>query len=145
MFAGAATTPAAQPKPVVAVKLAPTWGQLSPYERQVLAPLAAEWDKFSDLQRHNLVGVAKRYPTLSREEQARVQVRLTDWARLTPQQRDLARKNFQVINQLPPEQRKEVKRKLQQRKPPAVSTTPEPPPVETNPHEGEETVRSVSP
>lgn len=90
---------------------APLWSQLSPADQQVLAPLGQEWDHLPGIQRKRLLGVAKHYPGMTQKEQQRVQLRIKDWAKLTPAQRDLARKKYQKMKQLPPEKRQELKQK----------------------------------
>jgi hypothetical protein len=104
--APAASAPASRP--------APRWAQLTQQQQQVLAPLAAEWDGFPDVQRHKLLGVAARYPKLTPQEQQRVQSRLQDWARLTPEQRRLARRNFKQLHELPQAERQALKDKIRQ-------------------------------
>lgn len=125
-LAAAASAPAARP--------APRWAQLTLQQQQVLAPLAAEWDGFSDVQRHKLLGVAARYPKLTPQEQQRVQSRLQDWARLTPEQRRMARRNFKQLHELPQAERQALKDKIRQDAdkkqlpvaPPVVVTSPAP-------------------
>ena len=95
--AAVASAPVARP--------APRWAQLTLQQQQVLAPLAAEWDGFPDVQRYKLLGVAARYPKLTLAQQQRVQSRLQDWARLTPEQRRLARRNFKQLHELPQAER----------------------------------------
>ncbi|MBC7946211.1 MAG: DUF3106 domain-containing protein [Burkholderiales bacterium] len=89
----------------------PAWEQLTPQQKQVLAPLAAEWSSFPDVQRSKLLGIAQRFPGLSPDQKQRVQSRLAEWSKLTPAQRDLARQNFRNLKQLPPEKREEAKKK----------------------------------
>jgi hypothetical protein len=90
---------------------APLWTQLSPTDQQVLAPLGQEWDHLPGLQRNRLLGVAKRYPGMTQKEQQRVQLQIKDWAKLTPAQRDLARKRYLKMKRLPAGKRQELKQK----------------------------------
>jgi hypothetical protein len=85
---------------------APKWADLSAQQREILKPLAGDWDKLDETRRNKWVVVAKRYPTMQPEEQKRLQGRMADWARLTPEQRRVARENFQRTKALPPEQKK---------------------------------------
>ncbi len=89
-----------------AALIAPKWTALSDQQREVLRPLAGDWDKLDDVRRNKWVVVANRYPAMKPEEQKRVQARMADWARLTPEQRRVARENFQRSKTLPPEQKK---------------------------------------
>jgi len=85
---------------------APKWADLTAQQREILKPLAGDWDKLDEARRNKWVVVAKRYPTMQPEEQKRLQGRMADWARLTPEQRRVARENFQRTKALPPEQKK---------------------------------------
>ncbi|MFN0161457.1 MAG: DUF3106 domain-containing protein [Burkholderiales bacterium] len=83
----------------------PKWAQLSPERRAVLAPLVGEWDKLNDTLRRNWIALADRYREMSPEEQKRAQSRMAEWARLTPEQRRVARDNFRKAQELPPERK----------------------------------------
>jgi hypothetical protein len=85
---------------------APKWADLNAQQREILKPLASDWDKLDETRRNKWVVVARRYPTMQPEEQKRLQGRMADWARLTPEQRRVARENFQRTKALPPEQKK---------------------------------------
>ena len=61
-------TPAAQAQ--ITFK-SPSWGELSPNEKQVLAPLASDWDKLDGTRKQKWRGVAQRYPTMQPDEQQR--------------------------------------------------------------------------
>jgi hypothetical protein len=60
------------------------------------------------------LSIAKRYPTLPPAQQERIQAQMSAWARLTPDERRIAREQFKNLRQLPPEQRKEVRQKWQE-------------------------------
>jgi hypothetical protein len=49
--------------------------------------------------------IAGRYATLKPEEQARLQERMRDWLKLTPEQRMAARENFAKTKQISPEKK----------------------------------------
>jgi hypothetical protein len=66
--------------------------------------------------RKKWLGIAQRYPSLSAEEQARMQRRMTDWAKLTPDERKQARDKYKSLQKAPPEQKKAVKQKWQEYK-----------------------------
>ena len=91
-----------------AIRKGPSWSELSAQDRQVLAPLASDWDKFDLLRKNKWLEVAKRYPTLPATEQRRIQERMPGWAKLSSQERQAARENFKGLKQLPPDQRKEL-------------------------------------
>ena len=110
------------------------WSELSAAQRQVLAPLEAEWPRFALDQRRRWIALADRYPKLSPAEQKRMQERMQEWAKLSPQQRDAARARYRALSKLSPEQRREIIRQwtesqeAQQALP--AETTPTPTPTE---------------
>ena len=75
----------------------PAWIELTPEHRQVLAPLQEDWENFERERRLKWVGIAKRYPKMNAEEQARVQRRMQAWAKLTPEQRRQARESYKNL------------------------------------------------
>lgn len=57
------------------------------------------------------LGIADRYPTMKASEQARMQDRMREWVRMTPDQRSKVRDSYKDFNQLPAEQKQTVKEK----------------------------------
>jgi hypothetical protein len=94
----------------------PSWTQLNAEQKRVLAPLAGEWDKMDGFRRKKWLGIAQRYPSLSPEEQARVQQRMTAWAKLTPDERKRAREKYLSLQKAPPEKKDAVKLKWEEYK-----------------------------
>lgn len=94
-----------------AIRTGPTWNELSPADRQVLAPLQPDWDKYDLLRKNKWLAMAKRYPTLAPAEQQRIRDRMQGWAKLSSQERQAAREKFKGLKQLPPEQRKDLSTK----------------------------------
>jgi len=89
----------------------PQWASLTVDQQQILAPLAADWDKhLSREQKVKWIGIAKRYPGMKPQEQKRVQDRMQKWAKLTPQQRDQAREQYRSLGKLAPSHREELRR-----------------------------------
>lgn len=100
----------AKPKPaalpaVSALAAAPTWQSLTPEQRELLAPLARDWDKLGPNQRSKWLNAAPRLATLPAPELARLHERMRDWAHLTPGERADARVGFQVAKQVDAEER----------------------------------------
>ena len=98
LSAAASATPA-QPGPVVAspakpVATGPYWHELTPVQRQLLAPVATDWNGFSSPKKQRLLNVAKRYPDMSPAEQAKIRERLPHWTELPQTTRDEARNNM---------------------------------------------------
>jgi len=106
----AASQPAARP----VVNAHPTWAELTPSHQKVLAPLQPLWDTIPELNRRKWQRIADLYPRLKPEEQARLQERMTEWVNMTPQQRRLARENYQITRTLPQEKKSEAWDRYQQ-------------------------------
>jgi len=83
----------------------PNWSQLSPAQRNALKPLEREWSGMDGPRKQKWIEVTSRFDKMSPEERARVQERMADWAKLSPQQRGQARLNYQGAKQLPTEER----------------------------------------
>lgn len=82
------------------------WRDLKPAQQALLRPLEQDWSRIDGSQKQKWLQVAAGFPNLSTAEQARVQARMADWAKLTPQERGQARLNFQEATQLPAQDRK---------------------------------------
>ncbi len=92
----------------------PNWSQLSPSERQILAPLQPEWEKLDAQRKQKWRGIAERYPRMSPAEQQRVNEQMRPWASLSPQERAAAREQYKTLKQLPPEKKEDVRQKWEQ-------------------------------
>ena len=99
--ASAAATPDVKPAPA-----GPLWHELTAQQRQILAPVINEWNGFSRHKKQRLINIAKRYPDMSADEQAKIQARLPHWLELPQTSRDEARVNMKKLLQLPPDERK---------------------------------------
>ena len=98
--------PAAPPlPPVSALAPPPTWQSLTPAQRELLAPLARDWDKLGPNQRSKWLSATPRLASLSAPELARLHERMRDWSHLTPTERADARVGFQVAKQVDAEER----------------------------------------
>lgn len=86
----------------------PSWTDLTPEQQRTLAPLAGEWNSLDAARRVKWIGIAKRYPGMTATEQQRVQTRMAEWVKLTPDQRRDAREQFRKIGKLPPGKREVV-------------------------------------
>lgn len=91
--------------PVSALAPAPTWQSLTPAQRDLLAPLADDWDRLGPTQRSKWLNATPRLAALPAPELARLHERMRDWAHLTPSERANARVSFQVAKQVDAEQR----------------------------------------
>jgi Protein of unknown function (DUF3106) len=114
----------------------PAWSDLTPEQRASLAPLQRDWSGIDADRKRKWLEVAAKVPKMPPDERARVQDRMTEWARMTPQDRGRARLGFQqaqgvapedrqakwdAYQALPPEQRRQLATKSQ---PPAKPLRP---------------------
>lgn len=88
-----------------------TWAQLSDVQRQVLSPLASEWDTLRPWQREKMLDIARDYPKMNSTKQDLVQKRLANWSRMTPYERENARKNHQQFQSLSADKKTELRKK----------------------------------
>jgi hypothetical protein len=72
----------------------PSWAELNAEHQRVLEPLKPGWDELDAARKKKWIGIAKRYPKMKPEAQARVQKRMQIWANLSPEQRRQARDNY---------------------------------------------------
>ena len=89
----------------------PMWLELSPQERETLAPLASDWDKLDAARKSKWRGIAQRYPKMLPDEQQRVHEQMRAWSTLTPEQRQAAREQYKNMKKLPPDKKEEVRQK----------------------------------
>jgi len=82
------------------------WGSLTAEQQTVLAPLKGDWEKLDAERRQKWLGIAKRYPKMKPEAQARVQRRMQAWAMLTPEQRRQARENYKELAKTAPKEKR---------------------------------------
>jgi hypothetical protein len=97
--------PASHPAPRSALEQGPHWQELTPAQQGTLRPLQHEWVGIAADQKQKWIELSTRVPRMTPPEQTRVQERMAEWARLTPQQRGQARLNFEEAKRLPREDR----------------------------------------
>jgi hypothetical protein len=78
----------------------PLWSDLTTVQQQVLAPFEAQWNALPLTEKRAWADLARRFPQLKTDAQARVQKRVAEWARLTPEQRRVARNNYRLAQQV---------------------------------------------
>lgn len=93
---------AAPPPPV---DQPPTWSSLSTPQQSALAPLRRDWATIDAQRKQKWLEVAGRFPTMPEAERQRVQARMAEWARMTPEERGRARLQFQESRQFSAEER----------------------------------------
>lgn len=95
--------------PVTQVQIANTskvWQQLNPSQKQALAPLGAQWGALSAQQQNKWLVISQNFSTWPVADQITLHTRMSDWVKLSPQQRNLARFNFNKLQNLPKEDKK---------------------------------------
>ncbi|MDE1182750.1 DUF3106 domain-containing protein [Paraburkholderia sp.] len=94
-----------------------SWARLSVAEHAALAPFETQWDAFSAERKRKWMKIAARYPKMSPEAQKRLHERMAEWVRMTPDQRRVARENYQVSKELPREARQNAWKAYQELSP----------------------------
>lgn len=106
-----AQTPAAVPAQASTAQVQPpsvskAWQQLTPKQKQALAPLGAQWGALTGRQQNKWLAISTNFTQLSVADQITMHERMADWVALSPQQRNLARLNFNKLQNLPKEDKK---------------------------------------
>jgi len=97
----------AQPaRPTLLPLAQPLWSDLNPAQQQVLAPFEPQWNALPLEEKRAWADLARRFPRMKPEEQARIERRIAEWAALTPEERRIARRNYRLARQLPAEDRR---------------------------------------
>jgi Protein of unknown function (DUF3106) len=78
----------------------PRWNELNPAQQQALAPLQEEWDQLDAYRKGKWLAIGNRYAKMKPDEQQRMQERMRDWVRLSPEQRRQARERYAQSKQL---------------------------------------------
>ncbi|AOJ25408.1 DUF3106 domain-containing protein [Burkholderia seminalis] len=127
------------PLPLPAATGPLSWARLTPAQHAALAPFADQWDGFSDARKRKWLKIASRFAKLSPDDQKRLQDRMAEWAKMTPEQRRVARENYQsakelsaqarerawkAYQQLPEEQKERLAAAERRRRPSVVSAPP---------------------
>ncbi|RSZ57828.1 DUF3106 domain-containing protein [Massilia atriviolacea] len=111
--------PISKPAPAVAAKPAPLagkpmWKDLSPPQQVALDPLKGEWDRMESVRKQKWLDIANRYSSMKPDEQLRMQERMRDWTRLTPDERRVARENYTLSKKIDKSQKSAEWEKYQQ-------------------------------
>jgi hypothetical protein len=96
---------------IAPISFAQKWKELKPEEQKALAPLAKDWDQFSDVRKKKWREVAGKQATMTPEQQQNLQNRMQGWSQMSPEERKKAREGYQELKQLPPEKRAAVPQK----------------------------------
>lgn len=108
------TANVAAPAPAPAAKAAaakqqsatkPLWSDLTAAQQQALAPLAAEWNNLGSARKMKWLAIGNKYASMKPDEQQRVQERMREWIKLTPEQRRIARESYARAKKLNADQK----------------------------------------
>ncbi|MDB5991813.1 MAG: hemolysin activation/secretion protein [Herbaspirillum sp.] len=86
--------PAASPAQPKKIANGPSWQALTTAQQLALVPLAGEWDSMDSSRKEKWIAIGNRYARMSPAEQTRIQTRMRDWVKLTPEQRRSVRQNY---------------------------------------------------
>lgn len=101
-----AKTPATSRATPASRNTSPRWDELSRAQRLALKPLADAWPSLSELHKRKWLVLSHNFTDLSRQEQDKLQERMSDWANLTARERAQARLHFAEVQQLPGDERR---------------------------------------
>lgn len=82
------------------------WNTLSDEQRRALSPLSSLWPSLRPEHQRKWLALAHNFNRMSPDEQATLQGRMAEWARLTPGQRTQARLNFGEVRRVPADEKR---------------------------------------
>ena len=103
--APAAWSAAAPARPAAKAEDGIRWRNLAPGQRSALKPLERDWQGIDANRKQKWLEIADRFPSIGPAEQARIQERMTAWAKMTPEQRGQVRLQFQEAQRVAPQDR----------------------------------------
>lgn len=78
----------------------PLWSELTAAQHEVLEPLEPQWNALPAAKKRSWLKLADRVPRMEPADREKAQVRIREWATLTPEQRRLARNNYRLAKNL---------------------------------------------
>jgi len=102
-----------EPKPAASVAhgssllvlVQPLWSELSAFQRETLAPLEPNWNSLPLAKKRAWLALTEKMPGMSPAARAKAQVRIREWAALSPEQRRMARNNYRLAKSLDRDER----------------------------------------
>lgn len=82
------------------------WSSLTAEQKSALQPLASQWPTLSQDHQRKWVALTHNFNRLSEDEQATLQGRMSEWAQLSPAQRNQARMNFHEVRRVPADEKR---------------------------------------
>lgn len=86
---------------IIASLFQPGWESLDKQQQKVLAPFAPEWDSWPAAEKRSWLAFAERMKALPEEQRLRARQRIREWANLSPEERRIARLNYQNSRRRP--------------------------------------------
>lgn len=83
----------------------PLWNELTPVQRETLAPLEPTWNALPLAKKRSWLALTDKMPTMDTAERATAQARIQAWAALSPEQRRMARNNYRLAKTLDRDER----------------------------------------
>ena len=83
----------------------PLWTDLTAAQQLALAPLAVEWNQLGPIGKEKWLKIGNKYASMSLDEQHRVQEKMREWIKLTPEQRRIVRENYARSKKIEPDQK----------------------------------------
>lgn len=83
----------------------PRWEDLSSSQRETLKPLERDWRNIDAERKQKWLVIADKFPNLSATERNRIQGRMAEWAKLSPEDRGVTRQQFQAAKRAAPQDR----------------------------------------
>jgi hypothetical protein len=87
---------------------APIWSGLSSPQKDILSSLEDDWNGLSAEQRNKWLAVANRFESRPEAERDRLKSRMSEWAKLSPNDRRVARSNYLSSLDVPNEKKSEA-------------------------------------
>jgi hypothetical protein len=95
----------------------PSWVGLTPNQKDTLSSLQEDWQTLSPEQKNKWIGIANRYENRSQAEKDLLKSRMSDWSKLSQNDRRVARANYLSSLDVPTEKKAEAWEAYQQLSP----------------------------
>lgn len=95
------THPVSAP-PLTPLASGPRWSELSLTQQDALMPLYGTWGTLDAARKRKWIAIAQNFLALSRVDQSKLHSRMSEWAALSPSDRDVARFNFVATKKIAP-------------------------------------------
>lgn len=114
------------------------WAELAPAQQAALAPIGDLWNDLPAQQQNRLLQMTRRFEQLSDIKKRTVHARLRSWVKLSREDRQQARYNYQKLIQMPSRKQVEVNKhwkavQMSERIPVRPEVTTEPLAAENHP------------